>query len=551
MTNAVLSLAGSLSLSGFGQITLSNGVIAEAGSLNLAGGTLQIGQGTAIGRLSLTGTLRGGTIVDAGGGLACNGAATLDGITYAGLLDLSRPFSQLSVAHGLTLASSGGRSGVLLTGAQARLVATTSETFDNTTITLGSVSQYYMGQHIPAPELDAAPGVQLTLGAGNTLALFGTAGTLGNAALGQWADSIVNAGQIQAATALGTLSIGSTYFTNTGTITAASTGVVIFGDVGVTNAGLLSVGAGSALEVALYNYYAAPNAGAAVFTNTGTISMGGGVFQELTANGLFPAVPVVNAAGAAIQGNGLIFAPIANAGTIEARGGTLLFAQPVLGSGTVLIDPGATLELTAGEPAGQTIKFAGSGGTLKIDQPSTYAGTMSGYAAGDVIDLPTLILTGVGINSGTLVASTATANYRFLSSTPTGGEISAGHDAHGGAAITFTPQTPGPGATVAQISVGQPGMLFWASPAGDVFGGTSANMAGAHISNWSAADSLDITDMLSGTATLSVVQTPNLETLTITDGIHTSNVSLTGSYAAGSFHLSSDQHGGTLLTFGH
>ena len=551
VTNAMLSLAGSLSLSGLGQITLSNGVIAEAGLLDLAGGTLQIGQGTPIGRLALTGTLRGGTIVDAGGGLACSGAATLDGITYAGLLDLSRPFSQLTVSHGLTLASNGGRSGMLLTGAEARLIAATSETFDNAAITLGSASQYYAGQHIPAPELDAAPGVQLTLGAGDTLALFGTAGTLGNASFGQWSDSIVNAGQIQAATALGTLSIGSSFFTNTGTIAASATGVVIFGDVGVTNAGLLSVGAGSAVQITLLDYYAAPNAGASVFTNTGTIAMQGGVFQELTANGLFPAVPVVNAAGAAIQGNGLVFAQVANAGTIEARGGTLILAQPVQGSGSVLIDSGATLELGGAEPAGQVVRFASSGGTLKIDQPSSYAGTLSGYTAGDVIDLPNLILTSVGISSGTLVASTATQNFRFLATTPTGGEVSAGHDVHGGAMITFTPQIPGPGAVAAQIGVGQPNMLFWASPAGDVFGGISANMTGSHIGNWSGADSLDLTDMLPGAATLTAVQNPNLETLTITDGVHTSSVSLTGTFAAASFHLTSDQHGGTLLTYGH
>ena len=526
-------------------------MIAEAGLLDLAGGTLQIGQGTPIGRLSLTGTLRGGTIVDAGGGLACSGAATLDGITYAGLLDLSRPFSQLCVAHGLTLAASGGRSGILLTGAEAHLIATTSETLDNTTIALGSVSQYYAGQHIPAPELDAAAGVQLTLGAGDVLALFGTAGTLGDAALGQWSDSIVNAGQIQAATALGTLSIDSTYFTNTGTVSAASTGVVTFGDVGLTNAGVFSVGAGSAIQVMLYNYYAAPNAGASVFTNSGTISMQGGLLQELTANGLFPPVPFANLAGASIQGYGMVFAQIANAATITANGGSLLMTQPVLGTGTMLIDPGATLELAAAQPATQTERFASSGGTLKIDLPTSFAGPIAGFAAGDVIDLPSAILTSVGISGGTLVVSTATQNYRFASTAPLGGALSAGHDAHGGATISITPQTAGSGASAALLSVGQPGMLFWASPVGDEFQGNSANLNGTHIGNWSGTDSIDLTDMLPASAGLTAVQSLNLDTLTITDGIHTSSVSMAGTYAAAAFHLSSDQHGGTLLTFGH
>ena len=457
------------------------------------------------------------------------------------------------MAHGLTVQSqSGGQTGsIMLTGGQSRLIAATSETIDNTAISLGSVAQYYAGQRIAPPELAAAAGVQLTLGANAAVTLAGTAGVLGDSALGQWSDSIVNAGTITASTTLGTLSVGSSFFTNTGSVGAASGAIIAFDDTGIVNAGTITVGAGSAVQVILYDYYAAPNAGASVLTNTGTISLQGGIFQELTANGLFPAVPVANLPGAVIQGYGLIFAQIANAGTVEAHGGTLLLTQQVLGGGVLQVDPGATLELAAPEPASQTVSFPGSGGVLKLDQPSTFAGTLSGYGAGDVIDLPSQILTGVGNNSGTLVASTATQNYRFSTATPLGGEISAGHDAHGGATIMFTQQTPGSGAPPALIGVNQPNMLFWASPAGDIFQGASANMSGAHIGNWSGADSLDITDMASSAATLVAVQTPNLDVLTMSDGTHTSSVGLTGTYIASAFHLASDGHGGTLLTYGH
>ncbi len=324
-----------------------------------------------------------------------------------------------------------------------------------------------------------------------------------------------------------------------------------FGDTGIANSGVISIGAGSAVQVMLYDFYAAPNAGASVFTNTGTIAMQGGILQEPTANGLFPAVPLANLAGGSIQGNGLVFAPIANAGTIEARGGTLLLTQPVLGTGSMLIDAGATLEVAGAQAATQTVRFASSGGTLKIDQPSVFAGTLSGYVAGDVIDLPGQILTGVGLNSGTLVASTATQNYRLVPSTPLGGALSAGRDVHGGATISITPQVAGSGAAAALLGVGQPAMLFWASPVGDEFQGVSANLAGAHISNWSATDSLDITDMAPGSAGLVSVQTSNLDTLTISDGSHSSSVGLTGSFTNSAFHLSSDGHGGTLLTYGH
>ncbi len=555
VSGGTLSLSGSLTLAGLGQVSLNGAGLSVSGTLDLGGGTLSIGQGSAIGRLVLTGTIRNGTILDSGGGMATGTGATLDDVTYSGVLDLSRPFAQLNIADGLTMAAAaGGRPGtILLTGAQARLVATTTQTLDHVAIALGSVSQYYVGQHVGPPELVADPGVRLTLGTASTLTLAGTAGTLGDAGVGQWTDSIVNAGQISAATSAGTLTLASSFLTNAGTIAASAGGIVTLADVGFVNTGLLSVGAGSALQVTMYDFYAAPDAGPVLFANAGTLAMTGGILQELTANGLFPAVPLTELPGSAIVGSGMVFAQIANAGTIEAHGGSLLLTQPVSGGGALLIDPGAQMEFAAAETASQTVSFASTGGTLKLDQPSSFAGTIANFVAGNVIDLPGQILTGVGIASGTLVASTATQNYRLISTAPLAGALSAGHDAHGGATISITPQTPGAGGgsggAPALLSVTQPGMLFWASPAGDVFQGTSANIAGAHISNWSSADSIDVTDMMSATARLTVTQTANLDTLTIADGVHTTSFGLTGTFTVSGFHLSSDGHGGTILTY--
>ena len=550
-TGGVVSIAGSLTLGQLGQVSLANGALAVAGTLDLGGGMLAIGTGSADGRVLLTGTVRNGTIVDAGGGLAPTGNATLAGVTYDGTLDLSRPFGQLAVTGGITLgaASGGGPGAILLTGAQIRLIATGTETINAATISLGSVSQYYAGQKLAAPELAAAAGVALTLGAATTLTLAGTAGTLGDSGLGQWSDSIVNQGTIRTV-GLGTLNIGASFFTNTGTITVAGGGIVALGDVGFTNTGTIAVAAGSALVITLLDYYAAPDAGAGVFTNSGVIAMQGGILQEPTGNGLFPQVPIANLAGASIIGSGLVFAEIANSGTIEAHGGSgLYFAQSVLGSGALLIDAGSTLEFAAAVTPNQTVRFTSNTGTLRLDAPSTFAGTLSGLSGGNLIDLPGQILTGVGLSSGTLVASTATQNYRFVGTTPLGGEVSAGRDAHGGATVSFLQQTPGTGAPAAIIPVSQPAMLFWASPAGDVFQGLTANIAGAHISNWGAADSLDITDLNPAQAALSTMQTTGLDTLTISDGTHSASVGLTGTYSAGGFSLASDGHGGTMLAY--
>jgi len=550
VSGGVLSLTGSLTLAGLGQVFLSNSLMSVSGTLDLSGSTLQIGTGTNIGHISLTGTLRGGTIVDAGGGLALAGEATLDGVAYQGVLDLSRPFARLAVADGLTVAALGGiqPGSILVTGAQSRLIATTSETFDNAVILLGSVAQYYNGQKLAAPELAGTPGVQINFGAHSTVMLAGTAGVLGDAGLGQWNDRIVNAGQIIAGNPLGALFVNTSFFSNTGVMTASGGGILVFSNVYGTNAGVISIGAGSAMQVMLYDYYAAPNAGPGVFTNSGTIAINGGILQEPTANGLFPAVPIANVASGDIAGNGLVFAQIANSGTIEARGGTLLLVDPVLGTGIVQIDAGSTLELQTTFTSAQSVHFAGSAATLKLDTPSSFTATLSGVATGDMLDFPSLILTGVGISSGTLVVSTATANYRFVSATPLGGAVTAGRDAHGGAVVSVILQAPGGGA-VAAIAASQPNMLFWASPVGDAIAGIAANVNGAHVSNWSQTDSIDIVDMAPALATLSMVQSAGLATLSLSDGTHSSSVGLTGTFAASSFHLSPDNHGGTMLTF--
>ena len=63
VTNGALSIAGSISLASLGKLSLTNSAVAVGGVLDATGGTLSIGAGSAWGRIALTGTLRGGTIV--------------------------------------------------------------------------------------------------------------------------------------------------------------------------------------------------------------------------------------------------------------------------------------------------------------------------------------------------------------------------------------------------------------------------------------------------------------------------------------------------------
>ena len=540
VSGAALSIGGSMTLAELGNVSLSNAALAVAGTLDMAGTTLALGAGSGFGHIALTGTLANGTIADAGGGLAVSGAAAFDAITYQGTLDLSRPFAQLAISGGLTLTDvTGAQPGTLmLTGAQARVVVTDSETIDHAVINLGSAGVLYLGLKIPPAELAAGPGATLTLGTNATLSQVGSFGILGDAGIGQWTDSIVNNGRIISAALAGTLVIDASFFTNNATVTLAAGASLQAQNVGFTNAGTLTISQTGSFVVSLYDYFAAPNPGASVFTNTGTIAMLGGLFQEVTSNGLFPAVPFINAAGALIKGSGILSAQVANQGTIEASGGVLALYSPVTGSGTILIDPGAALNPTGGTPAGDVITFAKTpagavGGTLVILNLATFSGAIAGFGAGDIIDLATSQLTGIAISNGTLVANTATLTERFITPGGLGGEVSVGRDKFGGSTIAITPQTLG-GAS-ATIAVTQPAMLFWGAPAGDIFQGATAMLNGARISNWVNADQLDFTDLLKAHATLAYTPQSGYGLLNLSDGTHSATVTLFGTFTA-QFH---------------
>jgi hypothetical protein len=118
------------------------------------------------------------------------------------------------------------------------------------------------------------------------------------------------------------------------------------------NAGSVHVsGTGSAITVAPANTYT-QSAGVTLVDSggaltAGTIHVAGGAIQ--LAGGTLGASSFTNDSAGLVIGNGTINARPSNQGTIEANGGTLIVSNGISGStGTVKIDSGATLNLSAG-----------------------------------------------------------------------------------------------------------------------------------------------------------------------------------------------------------
>jgi parallel beta-helix repeat protein len=85
---------------------------------------------------------------------------------------------------------------------------------------------------------------------------------------------------------------------------------------------------------------------------------------------------------------------------------------------------------------------------------------------------------------------------------------------------------------------------------GDTFRGTAANLDGDLIKVFDGSDAIDVTDLTFSQATLSYNGNAQSGVLSVSDGVHSSHITLTGAFSQANFHLSSDLHGGTNVTYG-
>ena len=155
-------------------------------------------------------------------------------------------------------------------------------------------------------------------------------------------------------------------------------------------------------------------------------------------------------AGAALSGSGSGTATgtITDNGTIEASGGLLTLSGTVGGTGLLQIDVGATLDVNSAS-AGETISFLGDTGTLVDHQVGTIGAAISGFVAGDTIDLRSLTFAAgaaATIAGGVLtVTSGATSETLNLTGFSNGTIFSVAADASGiGTDITIGAAPPPP-----------------------------------------------------------------------------------------------------------
>jgi predicted Zn-dependent protease len=170
--------------------------------------------------------------------------------------------------------------------------------------------------------------------------------------------------------------------------------------------------------------------------DAGVIEAKGGI---LTLNGAFADGAVIVDAGATLALHGTVSNPI-NSGVLSASGGTLIVNGQVAGNGGFLVQSNATLELVS---ASGDVAFNGAGGTLRLDAPGSFTGTLFGYGLGDK-----LYLAGVdadsakgGIGGLTLSLGGATVQHIDLAGDYSAAKFTASYDGTG-TLVTATAPTP-------------------------------------------------------------------------------------------------------------
>jgi beta-glucanase (GH16 family) len=223
--------------------------------------------------------------------------------------------------------------------------------------------------------------------------------------------------------------------------------------------------------------------------------------------------------------------------TSAVANGLLTGPQTTVLAGSSLV--GAALQIDGGRTLTNTGTLTWNGGTIALgsgDAAATnHTGTLSNAAGAVFAIAGDCTVTGTAdsaiVNAGTVDVSAGTLTLK-AGVTGNGTFL-----LHGLSTLDFAAAVGG-GSTISFLS-------STATLKVETLGAFGPTILG-----FAKGDTIDVAPVPSGLATmLNFVQTGSSGILTISDGAHTGTFNLTGSYNTAGFHMASDNHGGTAVTF--
>ncbi len=488
-TSATLALGGqTLGLSGTVQL---DGTVAGPGSLSLTG-TAEV-DGLAL--LQRTTLLDGGAILQDGSlALAPGSAVTIAAGGSDSLL------GAVAVGAGGTLTNAGllVRDGAGTSDIAAMFASSGSIAIDRGTLRLDGPSVALGGSITGAGTLAVAGTGQASLGAGLDLAVAATAlagtgqTTLGGDLTYGGALSIASTASLALAghtlTLSGAAALGGTldgpgpiqvHGSADVSVLALANGVTLVDAGLITQDGPLTLGAAVSDTAQLSIDAGATWAitGDATMFGLGTVALANaGTLEKTGADGVSRiGAPIVNTGAiAALSGTLDLAGTLTNDGTVSVAGGTLI-TEAAIGAtavGTLALAGSGTLTARAAVAASQTIALSGAGNRLVIAAPGSFGASITGFAAGDTIDLPGLAANGFAYAAGALTLTdtlnglTTTVATLALPGLATPAALALLADGTGGTALVLN--HPGPAFTTPETAIiaatWQAGSGDWASP---------------------------------------------------------------------------------------
>ncbi len=505
---------------------------------------LNVGTGSKLGALVLTGSIANATVNDAGAGITFQGSqSALNHVIYQGTMDLSAASSTVTVFNGLTLKglNGSGAAKVLLTGSGSTVSVQGQQTLDNALLDIGGGASLLA--IATTGSVVAVPG-QLTLGSKLNVVHTGGNATIGAGfSFGAASNMIINQGIISAAVAGGVLTIGS----NNGA------GLIF------NNQGMINVSAADTLSIA-----------AGTFTNSGSVNVTtGGVLNlgQLFGVSTWSSTGAITETGATINIFGTT--TIGSMNKISRSGGTLNFQGTLNGAGATLnvgtgtalglLQDTGTINSTIVHDAGNGMWFFGpphSGGGGAVFNAVTYRGMLdlspsqSNLTVAGGFTLTNLAGTGAGVAN-----LTGAAAVLFASGTETFDNFTlnmGNGEALGSTLFQTDPSAAGAILTLgSKLTINQTGAfanIVGARNLGDqiVNGGKiMANYAGGHflITEGSFVNNGSIIVGNSDTLTLDPDQLTNTGSLIINK---TGTLRVDGALAGGTVNFT-DKSSGTLM----
>jgi hypothetical protein len=411
-----------------GSVTIESNLVANGaftqtgGTVSLLGGNLTTSVAAAFGTGVATYYANSGGFVDGAGTLATKGATSIsDPGYYANGIIQNGTAAELTLGGGVSWVNSGTVSdgGAIYVGDASGLTASITNTATgvfNFNSDDGAIFNANVSSQLGSSSFSNAGTLAKTAGHGtNTVASSMTdtgkiavaIGTIDFTNGGDFAGAISGAGTIQSGGGAAVIDAGASFTIGQILLTGGSAEIASsqsYGGVFTETGGDLAIDDGVTVTLSNYGYFSGGSVdGSGSLAVTGELDLAGVKLSNSAVS--------VSSTGDII-GYGTIGPAVANAGKIEATGGTLVIGGAVTGAGALQIDPNAEIELQAA--TAQAVNFHGPGGVLWLDQSVTYSGTIGGLGAGDTIVLGNTQATAAVFNSGKIDVTLAGSIHEML-----------------------------------------------------------------------------------------------------------------------------------------